>query len=99
MGGVLRNYVQPGISQRGIIVPHFDEAHGHQCFQVSGVERGQHPSFCLDVAERPAQFNCLLQVEIGKGGLRVSHLLIKARAVALGNTERAKRGARRPRGF
>jgi hypothetical protein len=87
MDRVSGNYVQPGIRQHGIVVPHLDEAHRCQLFQVSRVDRRQYPTFCLDVPERPTQVNRLLKVEIGKGVLRVGHLLIKSRAVALGNTE------------
>jgi hypothetical protein len=69
----LRNRVDPGICQDGIIVSHFDKAHRYQCLQMRWVDRGQHPAFCLDVPQRPAQVNRLLEVKIRKG-IYTSHL-------------------------
>jgi hypothetical protein len=70
-----------------MIVTHFDEAHRPQCLQMSRINRGQYPAFRLDIPEYPTQFNRVLQAEIGKWTLRVSHTVRLRRPTRLNQIE------------
>jgi hypothetical protein len=50
-----------------IIVAHRNEIHGHQVFQLRRIDRGQYPTFRLDISERPTQLG------LGVVGARFSH--------------------------